>query len=275
MRDDVERAIARPARHRSGARGRPGHRRARAGRSPRCSRRRRGRRHRAAQPVVLGPADARRDRGRHRHRARRQGDLRRPRGGAGRGPRPRPASRSPRRRPSSQRQGLVLGTQTPQPSDDRPKDTIIRQLPQAGEQIAKGLPVDITISTGKDQATVPLLVGPHHGRQRPARARRRRPPARDGHRGRLRPAGRVRRGAGPAAGHPGRRPAPRSTSRSPTARSRCPSVVGRSEAQAKSDLANAGFDVNVVRQEDAGATPGTVLAQTPAGRPDAPSRGRW
>jgi serine/threonine-protein kinase len=50
-----------------------------------------------------------------------------------------------------------------------------------------------------------------------------------------------------------------------------PELVGLTEAQARSDLINAGFVVNVVTQEDAVAPPGTVLAQTPrAGKKVAP-----
>jgi serine/threonine-protein kinase len=39
--------------------------------------------------------------------------------------------------------------------------------------------------------------------------------------------------------------------------------VGLSEAQARSDLAQAGFDAQVLEQEDALAVPGVVLAQSP------------
>ena len=44
-----------------------------------------------------------------------------------------------------------------------------------------------------------------------------------------------------------------------------PSVVGKSQAQAKSDLANYGFNVNVVEQVDGSKDPGTVLAQSRQG----------
>jgi len=42
-----------------------------------------------------------------------------------------------------------------------------------------------------------------------------------------------------------------------------PNVVGASEAQARSDLAQAGFDTQVVVLTDATALGGTVLAQSP------------
>jgi len=43
-----------------------------------------------------------------------------------------------------------------------------------------------------------------------------------------------------------------------------PRVVGLTEAQARSDLAQAGFEVQVVEQQTDTASPGTVLAQSPA-----------
>ena len=48
-------------------------------------------------------------------------------------------------------------------------------------------------------------------------------------------------------------------------KSKVPDVVGESEAQAKSDLINAGFDVNVTTQETGSKPEGTVLAQSPKG----------
>ena len=44
-----------------------------------------------------------------------------------------------------------------------------------------------------------------------------------------------------------------------------PKVVGSSEAQARSDLAQAGFDVQIVEIEDTSVSSGTVLAQSPQG----------
>ncbi|MCX6432009.1 MAG: PASTA domain-containing protein [Actinobacteria bacterium] len=44
-----------------------------------------------------------------------------------------------------------------------------------------------------------------------------------------------------------------------------PTVTGSSEAQARSDLAQAGFDVQVVEIEDGSVAGGTVLAQSPQG----------
>ena len=54
--------------------------------------------------------------------------------------------------------GLVLGDQLPQPSSDRPKDTIINQSPGRDSMVARGSSVDIVISTGPGQVAVPSLA---------------------------------------------------------------------------------------------------------------------
>ena len=52
---------------------------------------------------------------------------------------------------------LRLGAQTPATSD-RPIDTIIAQQPAAGESIEQGQSVNVTVSSGLEQVTVPQLV---------------------------------------------------------------------------------------------------------------------
>jgi eukaryotic-like serine/threonine-protein kinase len=52
---------------------------------------------------------------------------------------------------------LRLGAQTPEISD-RPVDTIIAQQPAAGENLEQGQSVNVTVSSGLEQATVPQLV---------------------------------------------------------------------------------------------------------------------
>ena len=53
---------------------------------------------------------------------------------------------------------LRLGAQTPEISDRQP-GTIIAQQPAPGESIEQGQAVNVTISTGREQATVPQLIG--------------------------------------------------------------------------------------------------------------------
>ena len=159
-------------------------------------------------------------------------------------------------------QGLLLGNQTPQPSKERPKDTIISQTPVNGEQADKGTRVDIVISTGKDQATVPQLVGLTS--QDDARTALTQaglllgkvtPVASD------QPAGAVvAQSQPPGTSVDNGSSVDISVSDGKVA---VPSVVGESEAQARSDLINAGFEPNVVKQEDGTKPAGTVLAQSP------------
>jgi len=160
-------------------------------------------------------------------------------------------------------QGLVLGTQTPQASD-KPKDTIVAQTPPVGDQVEKGSKIDVTISAGKQQATVPQLVGLTTS---------------DAAQSALIDAGltlgKVTQvssdqpaGVVVAQGTPAQTqvdagtPVDISVSDGKT---KVPTVTGESEAQAKSDLANAGFNVNVVTQEDGTVPAGQVLAQSPKG----------
>lgn len=53
---------------------------------------------------------------------------------------------------------LVLGEQTPQADDVAPKGTILSQSPAAGETLQVGQAVNIVVSNGKEQTSVPDLV---------------------------------------------------------------------------------------------------------------------
>ncbi len=55
-------------------------------------------------------------------------------------------------------QGLKLGAQTPQTSDE-PEDTILAQDPEADTQLVVGEAVTVTVSAGKQQTQVPPLEG--------------------------------------------------------------------------------------------------------------------
>lgn len=55
-------------------------------------------------------------------------------------------------------QGLKLGAQTPQTSDE-PEDTVLAQSPEADTQLARGEAVTLTVSAGKQQTQVPALEG--------------------------------------------------------------------------------------------------------------------
>nr|HPJ19897.1 Stk1 family PASTA domain-containing Ser/Thr kinase [Actinomycetota bacterium] len=55
-------------------------------------------------------------------------------------------------------QGLNLGAQTPQTSDE-PEDTVLAQDPEADTQLVMGEAVTVTVSAGKQQTQVPPLEG--------------------------------------------------------------------------------------------------------------------
>ncbi|HRY08634.1 MAG: Stk1 family PASTA domain-containing Ser/Thr kinase [Actinobacteria bacterium] len=55
-------------------------------------------------------------------------------------------------------QGLKLGSQTPQTSDE-PEDTVLSQNPQADTRLSVGEAVTVTVSAGKQQTQVPPLEG--------------------------------------------------------------------------------------------------------------------
>ncbi len=158
--------------------------------------------------------------------------------------------------------GLILGQQTPAASPDKPKDTIIGQQPGAGEQSDLGQPVNVTVSTGKEQTTVPQLVGLA---------------SIDDARAALSMNKLI---LGPVQQVDSEQPEGYVLSSDPTAgvqvaqgfsvsitvsngKISVPNVVGKLEALARSELANAGFEVTVVNQEDGTVPAGTVLASAP------------
>ena len=158
---------------------------------------------------------------------------------------------------------LRLGAQTPEVSD-RPINTIIAQQPAAGESIEAGQSVNVTVSSGLEQVTVPQLVALTSV---------------DAARIALQDAGLV---LGALKERNSQQPAGYVLAQSPEEGTqvdagsavdievssglvKVPQVTGSSEAQARSDLAQAGFDVQVVEIEDSTVSGGTVLAQSPQG----------
>ena len=159
--------------------------------------------------------------------------------------------------------GLKLGQETTQVSD-KPINTIIQQDPIAGAQLEQGQGVAVVISAGKAQVTVPNLVGlTSEADARTALAD-------------------AKLNLGSVSEADSDAPQGSVIKQSPAANTSVdagsrvnitvsngkvtvPSVVEKSEAQAKSDLANAGFQVNVVTQPTSGTPAGIVLAQSPQG----------
>ena len=158
---------------------------------------------------------------------------------------------------------LRLGAQTPEISD-RPIDTIIAQQPAAGESIEQGQSVNVTVSSGLEQVTVPQLVAL-------TSIEAARIALQDANlqlgaikeKNSQQPAGYVL-AQDPEEGTQ----VDAASSVDITVSSglvKVPKVIGSSEAQARSDLAQAGFDVQVVEIQDGSVSGGTVLAQSPQG----------
>ncbi|MHB1067365.1 MAG: Stk1 family PASTA domain-containing Ser/Thr kinase, partial [Candidatus Nanopelagicales bacterium] len=156
---------------------------------------------------------------------------------------------------------LRLGAQTPTTSE-RPEGTIVAQQPAAGESIEQGQSVNVTISSGLEQATVPQLVAlTSIDSARIALADAGLVLGAVKERNSQQPAGYVLE-QDPGEGTQVDSGTPVNITVS-SGLVKVPKVTGTSEAQARSDLAQTGFDVQVVELEDGSVAAGTVLAQSP------------
>ncbi len=156
---------------------------------------------------------------------------------------------------------LRLGAQTPEVSD-RPSGTIIAQQPAAGETIEQNQAVNVTISGGLEQATVPQLVGLT---------------SLDSVRLALSDAnlqlGTIKeKASSQPTGYVLAQDPPEGTQIEAgsmiaisvsSGQVRVPAVIGVSVAQARSDLVQAGLEAQIVEQLDDTVPTGTVLAQSP------------
>ena len=155
---------------------------------------------------------------------------------------------------------LELGRVSSEASDE-PEDTIIKQTPASGELLEKGQAVNVTVSAGKEEETVPNLIG----LTSPDAAERAlnevglelgKVTPRDSDQ----PENYVL-DQDPAQGQPVKAGSSVDIVVS-SGFVEVPRVEGSSEAQARSDLSNAGLNVDVVYQTSQ-QTAGTVLAQSP------------
>ena len=159
--------------------------------------------------------------------------------------------------------GLVVGTQTPQADDNAPKGTIIGQDPAAGELIEIGQAVNLIVSAGKDQTSVPDLVdlaSPEDARLALTEARlvlgKVTPKDSDKPEGTVLeqlPAANTSVDVGTLVS------ITVSSGKVPV-----PNVVGSTQTNAKNTLLNAGFLVEVVFEENGAVAENTVIAQNPA-----------
>jgi serine/threonine-protein kinase len=149
-----------------------------------------------------------------------------------------------------------------------PKGIVITQLPAAGESLQQGQPVNITISNGKEQTTVPELIDLKTKADADLALRN----------SRLLLGKVTVQDSEKAEGTVLEQSVPANTSVDigtridiviSSGKIPVPSVTGESRTQAKNDLINAGFKVQIVTEEST-KTPGTVIAQTPLGGELAP-----
>lgn len=162
---------------------------------------------------------------------------------------------------------LVLGSQTLQASD-RPEGSILNQDPAGGSQAPKGSAVNVVVSAGPEQVSVPNLVGltsADEARQVLQNAKLNLGTVTPGDSDQ--PEG-VVTGQNPASG----RTVDAGTSVNITVSNgsvSVPDVLGQTEAQARSMLTNAGFNVQRITQESEDPA-GTVIGQSPSGGASAP-----
>ena len=156
---------------------------------------------------------------------------------------------------------LRLGAQTPELSD-RPEGTIIAQQPAAGEMLEQGQAVNVTVSGGQEQATVPQLVGlTSIEAARLALSDANLQLGEIKQKDSEQPPGYVL-DQDPAEGSAVDAGTAVSITIS-TGNIVVPDVIGSSEAQARSDIVQAGFEAQVVYQESAEFIDGSVIAQSP------------
>ena len=161
-------------------------------------------------------------------------------------------------------EGLKLGEQTEQNDDTVPEGNIIDQTPEARAQLEQGGAVDVTVSAGVEETTVPSLVGLTLDQARQALRENdldlgttNQVPSGD-------PQGTVVR-VDPKEGETvpvGSKVDVRYASGS----NRVPDVTGSSAGEARSKLEQAGFAVNETQQETDEAEPGTVVSQSPGAK---------
>ena len=157
---------------------------------------------------------------------------------------------------------LILGQQDAKPDDNAPKGTIISQDPAAGENIEQGQAVNITVSSGKEQTTVPDLVDL-------ARVDDARIALTDS---RLILGKQTEVDSDKAEGAIVSQSVPANSTvdvgtrvdvEISSGKVEVPDVVNKTKTQARNDLINAGFQVQITYEATDAAAPGTVLAQTP------------
>jgi serine/threonine-protein kinase len=167
-----------------------------------------------------------------------------------------------------ERAGLELGSVDRRASEDVPRNIVISQDPDPGSLIPPRSQVDLVLSSGKPEVVVPYVVGEDRATARDElvdhglRVRER---ERDSDE----PAGVVVATDPPPATEVS--VGTRVTLFYSDGPEEVPSVVGKTESQARTILRDAGFDVSVSYDPETPAQAGTVLEQSPEAFTEAPS----
>jgi tRNA A-37 threonylcarbamoyl transferase component Bud32 len=159
-----------------------------------------------------------------------------------------------------QDKGLVVGQTIPQ-TNEAEKDTVLAQNPLPQAELEVGGAVDLTVSSGPEQVPVPTLVGLSQSDAISVLSQSGLGLGKLVQRDSDAPAGQVigvRPPEGTLVDDGSSVDLIVSTGLVPV-----PGVLGETEAQARADLVNAGFEPGVLYQDDATAKPGTVIAQSP------------
>jgi beta-lactam-binding protein with PASTA domain/predicted Ser/Thr protein kinase len=160
--------------------------------------------------------------------------------------------------------GLTLNPPQQEFSDTVDAGLIISQDPAEGVRIAQGEAVNVVVSKGEEQVSVPSVVGDTEGGARQKLENAGLVVGDITERSSDQPKGEVLDSNPPA----GTRVDPGSEVKlvvsSGVQQTEVPGVVGRGEDEAKAILESAGFKVKVTKRTDETAAPGTVLEQFPA-----------
>jgi eukaryotic-like serine/threonine-protein kinase len=157
-----------------------------------------------------------------------------------------------------------FGVQVDRVTSDAPRDRVLREDPQPGTKVDAGSNVNLTVSDGPGDATVPDVTNLPSGQARTA----------------LEKAGfqvtvqreasdTINRNRATRTSPPGGSLAQRKSNvtlflSSGPAQVTVPDVVGQSESSASGELSNAGLRTDITEEESADQQPGTVLRQDPA-----------
>ncbi|MDQ1629345.1 MAG: eukaryotic-like serine/threonine-protein kinase [Actinomycetota bacterium] len=163
--------------------------------------------------------------------------------------------------------GLAVGKVTRANDDSTPAGRVFDQTPEPGNELNKGQKVNLSVSLGQKQTTVPNVIGldlneaTRQLSDNNLRVGQSKPVA----------SGEDRNTVTDVTPNPGKTVPVGSTVdiKYASGQNKVPDVTGKPEAEARSLLEQAGFTVTTENRETPDAPPGTVVDQTPKGKENA------